>query len=143
MAGDKAGDWSGWYRDNIPLAEQRYERWLAGGYDEERNMRARNWKDVRAEGRAKGLLDDAEIAEHRRRMLAELRAYQLSEIREALGLNQTGVADLLGVSQSRVSRIERGDLDHTEIATVRAYVGALGGEVEIVARFGDERITIG
>jgi hypothetical protein len=27
--------------------------------------------------------------------------------------------------------------------TVRAYVGALGGEVEIVAKFGDERFTIG
>ena len=49
----------------------------------------------------------------------------------------------LGVSQSRVSRIERGDMDRTEIATVRAYVGALGGEVEIVAKFGDERFTIG
>ncbi len=30
-----------------------------------------------------------------------------------------------------------------ELATEHAYVGALGGEVEIVARFGDERITIG
>jgi hypothetical protein len=42
-----------------------------------------------------------------------------------------------------VASIERGDMDHTEIATVRAYVGALGSEVEIVAKFGDERITIG
>jgi hypothetical protein len=47
------------------------------------------------------------------------------------------------VSQSRVSRIERGELDHAEIATVRSYVEALGGEVEIVAKFGDERITVG
>lgn len=106
-------------------------------------MKVRNWNDVRAEGRAKGLLDEATSAEHRRRLLAEVRAYQLSEIREAQGLNQTGVANQLGVSQSRVSRIERGDLDHTEIATVRAYVGALGGEIEIIARFGDQRIQIG
>ena len=33
-------------------------------------------------------------------------------------------------------------MDHTELATIRAYVGALGGEVEVVARFGDERFTI-
>lgn len=35
VAGDKAGDWTGWYRTNIPLAEQRYEAWLSGDYDKE------------------------------------------------------------------------------------------------------------
>ena len=28
-AGDKAGDWKGWYQRNIPLADQRYEEHLA------------------------------------------------------------------------------------------------------------------
>jgi hypothetical protein len=35
VAGDKAGDWKGWYEDNIPVAEKRYDAWLAGDYDEE------------------------------------------------------------------------------------------------------------
>lgn len=35
VAGDKAGDWKGWYMRNIPEAERRYEAWLAGEYDEE------------------------------------------------------------------------------------------------------------
>jgi hypothetical protein len=35
VAGDKAGRWEEWYRVNIPVAEDRYERWLAGEYDEE------------------------------------------------------------------------------------------------------------
>ena len=60
-----------------------------------------------------------------------------------LGSTNTDIANRLGVSQSRVSRIERGDVDRAEIATVHAYIGALGGEVEIVAKFGDERFTIG
>lgn len=34
-AGDKAGRWKDWYVQHTPLAEQRYERWLAGDYDEE------------------------------------------------------------------------------------------------------------
>jgi hypothetical protein len=38
VAGDKAGNWSRWYRDNIPLAERRYTTWLLGGYDKERGM---------------------------------------------------------------------------------------------------------
>jgi hypothetical protein len=29
VAGDKAGSWSQWYRDNVPVAEKRYARWLA------------------------------------------------------------------------------------------------------------------
>lgn len=29
VAGDKAGQWSEWYRRSIPLAETRYGQWLA------------------------------------------------------------------------------------------------------------------
>ncbi len=36
VAGDKNGNWSGWYKAAIPLAEERYNRWLGGEYDEER-----------------------------------------------------------------------------------------------------------
>ena len=38
VAGDKAGNWETWYRDNLPIAEQRYATWLAGGYTEERGV---------------------------------------------------------------------------------------------------------
>jgi hypothetical protein len=36
VAGDKAGNWTNWYVDNIPLAERRFEAWLSGDYSEER-----------------------------------------------------------------------------------------------------------
>jgi hypothetical protein len=36
VAGDKAGNWKRWYERNIAVAEDRYGRWLAGDYDEER-----------------------------------------------------------------------------------------------------------
>jgi len=32
VAGDKSGAWSKWYEENIPVAEGRYEKWLAGEY---------------------------------------------------------------------------------------------------------------
>ena len=35
VAGDKSEQWTEWYRENIPLAESRYKRWLNGDYDEE------------------------------------------------------------------------------------------------------------
>lgn len=28
VAGDKEGNWKGWYRENIPVAEHRYATWL-------------------------------------------------------------------------------------------------------------------
>lgn len=104
---------------------------------------AKTWKDVRAKAVAGGRLDEARIAAHRDRALAEVRAHKLAEIRSAYGLNQTALAERLGISQSRVSRIERGDLAHAQLATLRAYVEALGGELEITAQFGDERVAIG
>lgn len=29
LGGDKRGNWKSWYDENIPVAEQRYEHWLA------------------------------------------------------------------------------------------------------------------
>lgn len=29
LGGDKAGNWKSWYDKNIPIAERRYEKWLA------------------------------------------------------------------------------------------------------------------
>jgi predicted transcriptional regulator len=104
---------------------------------------ARSWKEVRAEARATGRLDEQRIEALKAKLRAEVRAHRLAEIRQAYGLDQSALAERLKVSQSRISRIERGELDHTEISTVRSYIEALGGEVEIVARFGDERITVG
>jgi len=31
LGGDKAGRWKSWYDKNIPVADKRYENWLAGG----------------------------------------------------------------------------------------------------------------
>jgi hypothetical protein len=47
------------------------------------------------------------------------------------------------MDQADVSRLEsRADFEDCQIATLRRYVGALGGSLEITARFGDKRITV-
>ncbi|MFL1378348.1 MULTISPECIES: helix-turn-helix domain-containing protein [unclassified Nocardiopsis] len=104
---------------------------------------ARQWRDVRAETISVGGLNEDRIAEEVERFKAEERAYRLAEIRRAHGIDQTALADQLGISQSRVSRIERGELDRSEIATIRGYIEALGGHMEIVARFGDQALRVG
>jgi hypothetical protein len=47
------------------------------------------------------------------------------------------------MDQADVSRLEsRADFDDCQVATLRRYVEALGGSLELVARFGDKRISI-
>ena len=102
----------------------------------------RSWKELRSEAVADGRLDGTRVAETKARQLAQVRAHRLAELREALGMTQVALAERLHVTQSRVSRIERGAIDHTQLETLRAYLEALGGELEVSARFGDERILI-
>jgi DNA-directed RNA polymerase specialized sigma24 family protein/transcriptional regulator with XRE-family HTH domain len=104
--------------------------------------RWRTWDEIEAEAKADGRLDEGMVAAERKRMRAEQRAYRLAEIRRGQGLTQSDLAAAMGVSQRRVSAVERGILEKTEIGTVIAYITALGGKVEIVARFEDEQVTI-
>jgi hypothetical protein len=36
VAGDKAGQWNRWYRENIPVAEERYEQYAVERKNKER-----------------------------------------------------------------------------------------------------------
>jgi len=110
---------------------------------ESRTMaKATKWEDVKADLRAKGRFDDEKVQANMERLRSEIRMHRPTEIREALGITQQLLAEQIGISQSRVSQIERGELEHTEVATLRSYFRELGGEVEVVVRLGDERLQI-
>jgi hypothetical protein len=67
----------------------------------------------------------------------------LKTIREATGKTQVLVADDAQMDQGDISRLEgRIEFDDCQIATLRRYVEALGGKLDLVAAFGDKRITI-
>lgn len=106
-------------------------------------MNAQNWKAVRAQAVADGHVSEKHVTELKAKALAQVRAHRLAEVRSATGLNQEELSRRLGISQSRVSRIERGDLEKTELATLRAFVQALGGDIEVTVKLGDERFLIG
>ncbi|MFI5718223.1 helix-turn-helix domain-containing protein [Nocardia sp. NPDC051750] len=97
------------------------------------------WSEVKKAARAVDPRTDeertagAERAKDRRE--AYVRGYQLAEMRQAVGLSQTELGEILGVSQARISKIESGEI--SGIDTIRAYVAALGGSVDVVATLGD------
>jgi DNA-binding XRE family transcriptional regulator len=64
----------------------------------------------------------------------------LAELREQAGATQQEVAAALGVSQANVSRIEHEE--NLYLSTLREYVAALGGRLELRAVFPDGEITI-
>jgi transcriptional regulator with XRE-family HTH domain len=60
------------------------------------------------------------------------------ELRQSLKLTQAQIAQRLQIDQGNVSRIEqRTDL---MLSTLRKYIEALGGELQLVARFPDDQV---
>ena len=71
-------------------------------------------------------------------MLAEM---PLNELRQARGLSQKMLADVLHVQQPSIAKMEkRTDM---YLSTLRSHIEAMGGELEIVARFPDGSVKIG
>lgn len=71
---------------------------------------------------------------------AALEEMPLSELRQARELTQTTLSEVLETSQGEVSKIEkRTDM---YLSTLRRYVEAMGGELEIIARFPDGAVRI-
>lgn len=67
----------------------------------------------------------------------------LRVLREATGRTQSDIAALSRIDQGDISRLERrSELDDCQIETLRRYIEALGGSLELTAMFGDKRITV-
>jgi len=92
-------------------------------------MKRHKWTDIKARTKL----------ETRRRIEAEAQTLSddlhLSQLRKARGLTQETMAELLGVSQAEVSKMER----RTElyVGTLRKFIEAMNGELVIAARFAD------
>jgi transcriptional regulator with XRE-family HTH domain len=74
-------------------------------------------------------------------LLAQVRAHRLAEMRKRRGLTQRQVVQAMGVTVGRVSQIENGELAGIDV--LDRHVHALGGELQIVADFGDGQIKVG
>jgi hypothetical protein len=95
----------------------------------------RSWKSVRAERLSRSAI--ARATERARAQIVEL---TLQELRRGLNLTQADAARAAEMTQSELSRLEcRGD---HRISTLRRYVEALGGRLEVAAVFGGRRVKL-
>ena len=98
-------------------------------------MSTRTWKSVK-----EGRLEPEAAKRVKSRASAAVRALTLRELREDHGLTQADLARVADMTQSEMSRMES-RADH-RISTLRRYVEALGGEIEITAVIGGRRVKL-
>lgn len=70
-------------------------------------------------------------------LLAEM---PLHELRQARGLSQKMLAEVLHVQQPAIAKLER--RTDMYISSLRSHIEAMGGELEVVARFPDGAVKI-
>lgn len=98
-------------------------------------MRLHKWEDLR-----KKKFTPEQLAKIDLDVQREILEMNLREIRKLLGMTQIQVAKAAKMNQSDLSRTEnRGD--HL-LSTLRRYVRALGGDLEVVAKFGNKAIHL-
>ena len=102
-------------------------------------MATKKWADIRSEIVA-GAGGDEALAQARRHNQAYIDAYRLARFRAELGVTQAQVAERMGVTKSRVSQIERGEVSTVDV--IARYVRAIGGQLQISAVFGDEHVVL-
>jgi DNA-binding Xre family transcriptional regulator len=99
--------------------------------------KTRNFNELREQARRRDPSWDEQVAERRRAMEDAL---ALADLRRSRHVTQVQLAEELGISQGNVSRLEsRSDV---YLSTLRSYVQALGGHLEIAAVFDDERYPV-
>jgi hypothetical protein len=97
-------------------------------------MSVHHWKDLQHK------MGTARREQLREEVEQEILDMDLRGLRELVGKTQKDMAVLVEQSQGQVSETERRS-DH-RLSTLRKYVEALGGEIEVVANFGDKRIRL-
>jgi predicted XRE-type DNA-binding protein len=136
MGGDKAGRWKRWYSENHP--DRRRPIRPAPRDTDQRRPAMTTLDDLLA----KRPVDRAAVDMHKAQMRAEVRVHALRELRVAQHITQVDLAGILHVAQTRVSAIERGDIERASIDTLRRYAEAIGGHLRVEVEIGDDRIQI-
>ncbi|MGH6821664.1 MAG: XRE family transcriptional regulator, partial [Methylocella sp.] len=70
-------------------------------------------------------------------MLVEM---PLNELRQARGLSPKMLAEVLHVQQPSIAKIER--RTDMYLSTLRSHIEAMGGQLEVIARFPDGAVKI-
>lgn len=95
---------------------------------------AKKFAELRAKMAPEAL---ARVEAKAQELLAEM---PLNELRQARGLSQKVLAEVLHVQQPSIAKMEkRTDM---YISTLRSHIEAMGGQLDVIARFPDGSVKI-
>ena len=95
---------------------------------------AQNWREIRR------TLSPEQEEKTRQYVKSVVEAVTLNQLREARSLTQANLAAVLGINQGSVSKMEkRTDM---YVSTLRNFIQAMGGELQIKAVFPEGEVTI-
>ena len=95
---------------------------------------ATNFRDIRQS------LSPERQEQIRRRTQELLAELPLQELRQARAMSQAELAEVLGLNQATISKLER--RTDMYLSSLRRFVEAMGGELEISASFPEGRVRI-
>ncbi|HTP29428.1 MAG TPA: helix-turn-helix domain-containing protein [Anaeromyxobacteraceae bacterium] len=99
-------------------------------------MRVHKWSELKRRSK----LSPERIAQIERESDEELQRADLKMLREMAGKTQTEVAKEVDVSQAEISRAEGREENH--LSFLKRHVRALGGDVEVYARFKNRLVRL-
>jgi DNA-binding XRE family transcriptional regulator len=97
-------------------------------------MKVHKWSELKAKMSPESRARVAEMVKH------EMVEMPLRDLRSARGLTQEMLAQTLNVQQPAIAKIER--RTDMYISTLRSHIKAMGGDLEITARFPDGVVKI-
>lgn len=98
-----------------------------------RTARAKALESTRAASTHRELTDEINAHVERKRAT-------LAQVRQAVGLTQTQLAEELCIAQGDVSKIER--RDNLRLTTLARFIEATGGQLRIVAVYDDTEVDL-
>jgi len=98
-------------------------------------MKLHRWEDLKRKK-----LGPEGVDRVRRRVEAELLEANLAELRQVVGVTQVEAAGRAEMTQGELSKFER--RPDRLVSTLRRYVQALGGELEVTAVVGQKRVKL-
>jgi DNA-binding XRE family transcriptional regulator len=133
IGGDKTGR-PRWYEEFVPRADDIYARHLREIENEQERIMARKFEELRAQ------MSPERRARNAARASEELAKMPLYQLRNAREMTQTRLAEILNVQQASISKLEnRTDM---YLSTLRSYVEAMGGTLEVRAVFPEGEVKI-
>lgn len=85
-------------------------------------------------------LDPKAVQQEKARLLKNQHLFALRQLRSLANKTQTEISEAVGVTQNRISKLERYEIEKLELRTITSYIEALGGNLTLEVQLAGETL---